>query len=148
MLARVLAPRLGIAAAAAAALLPRRRVRYQEERPGRLREYYEIGAELLGAPGDDADEEMLELFLRVLPSCAAASRCGWCSASPARSTTAARVPRREGRATLAARDRAARAAGGAAGGRALLRVVEDGAPAAAADLGDDGGGRGSSACAR
>ncbi|MEA2695608.1 MAG: phosphoribosyltransferase regulatory subunit [Acidobacteriota bacterium] len=69
MLARLLAPRL------ASLDLPLRLfyrgdvVRYQEERAGRLREFYQLGAELLCREGEDtgaADHEALRLFLRLL----------------------------------------------------------------------------------
>jgi ATP phosphoribosyltransferase regulatory subunit len=65
MLARLLAPRLG------ALELPLRLfyrgdvVRYQEERAGRAREFYQVGAELLGLAGDAAEREMLRLFLEL-----------------------------------------------------------------------------------
>lgn len=66
MLARLLAPRLP------ALDLPLRLyyrgdvVRYQEERAGRQREFYQAGAELLGVEGKAAALEILRLFLRVL----------------------------------------------------------------------------------
>ena len=66
MLARLLAPRLG------ALSLPLRLfyrgdvVRYEEERAGRQREFYQMGAELLGLPGEAAEHEMLRLFLDLL----------------------------------------------------------------------------------
>ncbi len=66
MLARLLAPRLE------ALLLPLRLfyrgdvVRYEEERAGRQREFYQMGAELLGLPGEEAEHEMLRLFLDLL----------------------------------------------------------------------------------
>jgi ATP phosphoribosyltransferase regulatory subunit len=69
LLARLLAPRL------AALELPLRLfyrgdvIRYQEERAGRLRELYQLGAELLTRDGADpgaADREALRLFLRLL----------------------------------------------------------------------------------
>ncbi len=72
MLARLLAPRL------AALDLPLRLfyrgdvVRYQEERFGRLRELFQVGAELLGgesSPG--ADREVLRLFLQLLQAAGA-----------------------------------------------------------------------------
>ena len=136
MLARVLAPRV------ASLELPLRlfyrgdRVRYQEERPGRLREYYEMGAELLGAPGEAADEEMLDLFLRVLQlrqDVKVRVVIGFAGALDRLLLECAP----EGRAALlrgiARRDRrAAREASST-----LLRVVEEGAPASAADLGDE-----------
>ena len=136
MLARVLAPRV------ASLELPLRlfyrgdRVRYQEERPGRLREYYEMGAELLGAPGEAADEEMLELFLRVLQlreGVRVRVVLGFAGALDRLLLECAA----EGRAALlraiARRDRrAARQASST-----LLRVVEDGAPPSPADLGEE-----------
>ncbi|HEV7786243.1 MAG TPA: ATP phosphoribosyltransferase regulatory subunit [Thermoanaerobaculia bacterium] len=65
MLARLLAPRL------ASLALPLRFyyrgdvVRYQEERAGRAREFYQLGAELLGLPGEAAEQEVLRLFLEL-----------------------------------------------------------------------------------
>ncbi len=65
MLARLLAPRL------ASLSLPLRLyyrgdvVRYQEERAGRAREFYQLGAELLGLPGETAEQEVLRLFLQL-----------------------------------------------------------------------------------
>ena len=111
-------------------------MRYQEERPGRLREYYEMGAELLGAPGADADEEMLDLFLRVLQLRDGVKVRVVVGFAGALDRLLLECPA-EGRAALlrsiARRDRRAARQAGAA----LLRVVEDGAPAAAADLGDE-----------
>jgi ATP phosphoribosyltransferase regulatory subunit len=67
MLARLLAPRL------AALEMPLRVfyrgdvVRYEEERAGRQREFYQLGAELLGAlPDESAEREILHLFLQAL----------------------------------------------------------------------------------
>jgi ATP phosphoribosyltransferase regulatory subunit len=66
MLARLLAPRL------ASLPLPLRLfyrgdvVRYEEERAGRQREFYQVGAELLGLPGEAAEREILRLFLEAL----------------------------------------------------------------------------------
>ncbi len=66
MLARLLAPQLqGLP-------LPLRLyyrgdvIRYEEERAGRQREFYQIGAELLGMPGEPAEREVLRLFLEML----------------------------------------------------------------------------------
>jgi ATP phosphoribosyltransferase regulatory subunit len=65
MLARLLAPRL------ASLSLPLRLyyrgdvVRYQEERAGRAREFYQLGAELLGLSGEAAEQEVLRLFLEL-----------------------------------------------------------------------------------
>ncbi len=66
MLARLLAPRL------ASLVLPLRLyyrgdvVRYQEERAGRAREFYQLGAELLGLAGGQAEREVLRLFLELV----------------------------------------------------------------------------------
>ncbi|HVT57268.1 MAG TPA: ATP phosphoribosyltransferase regulatory subunit [Thermoanaerobaculia bacterium] len=66
MLARLLAPRI------ATLPLPLRLfyrgdvVRYQEERAGLQREFYEMGAELVGLPGEQAEHDMLLLFLELL----------------------------------------------------------------------------------
>lgn len=66
MLARLLAPRL------AALEMPLRVfyrgdvVRYEEERAGRQREFYQLGAELLGVPDESAEREILRLFLQAL----------------------------------------------------------------------------------
>jgi len=66
MLARLLAPRLG------SMQLPLRLyyrgdvVRYHEEQAGRMREFYQVGAEILGVEEAAADREALTLFLRFL----------------------------------------------------------------------------------
>lgn len=66
MLARLLAPRIG------ALDLPLRLfyrgdvIRYEEERAGRQREFYQVGAEVLGVPGEPAEAEALRLFLELL----------------------------------------------------------------------------------
>lgn len=66
MLARLLAPRL------ASLELPLRVfyrgdvIRYEEERAGRQREFYQVGTELLGIPDESAEREILRLFLEAL----------------------------------------------------------------------------------
>ncbi len=66
MLARLLAPRL------ASLELPLRLfyrgdvLRYQEERVGRQRETYQLGAEVLGLPGEDGERAALQKFLDLL----------------------------------------------------------------------------------
>ncbi len=66
MLARLIAPRL------AALELPLHLfyrgdvLRYQEEHAGRLRETYQLGAEVLGLPGEDGERLALERFLELL----------------------------------------------------------------------------------
>ena len=92
MLARLLAPRL------ASLELPLRLfyrgdvIRYQEERAGRPREFYQLGAELLGLAGERAEREVLRLFLEL--------------------ATAARRRRAAGGARLRRRARPAAAGGG------------------------------------
>jgi ATP phosphoribosyltransferase regulatory subunit len=136
MLARVLAPRVATLPLPLRLFYRGDRVRYQEERPGRLREYYEMGAELLGAPGEAADEEMLHLFLRVLQLrqdvkvrvvigfAGALDRLLLECPADGRAALLRAIARRERRVAREA-------------GSTLLRVVEDGVPAAAADLGDE-----------
>jgi ATP phosphoribosyltransferase regulatory subunit len=135
MLARVLAPRVASLALPLRLFYRGDRVRYQEERPGRLREYYEMGAELLGAPGDAADEEMLDLFLRVLQireGVRVRVVLGFAGALDRLLLECAEKDRAALLHAIARRDRrAARRAS-----PALLRVVEDGAPDSASDLGE------------
>jgi ATP phosphoribosyltransferase regulatory subunit len=82
MLARLLAPRLQ------ALPLPLRLfyrgdvVRYQEEGPGRQREFYEMGAELLGLPGEQAEHDMLQLFLDLLAAAAREGQPAGCPPPP------------------------------------------------------------------
>lgn len=66
MVARVLAPRLESLTLPLRLFYRGDLVRYQEERVGRLREYYELGAELFGVSGPEADEEILSLFLSLV----------------------------------------------------------------------------------
>lgn len=51
-------------------------VRFEEERPGRQREFYQVGAELLGVAGEEAEREMLRLFLRLLTAAEAEAASG------------------------------------------------------------------------
>ncbi len=66
MLARLLVPRL------ASLELPLRLfyrgdvVRYEEEHAGRQREFYQLGAEVLGLPGEEGEIESLRRFLELL----------------------------------------------------------------------------------
>ena len=146
MLARLLAPRL------AGLPLPLRLfyrgdvVRYEEERAGRQREFYQMGAELLG-PDPSAEREVLRLFLEALTQEGArevrvvlgfagaldglllGSRTGSGESGPADlAALAAAVARRE-------RDAARRAS------RGLLAVVESGLPEKPEDLGPEAAGR-------
>ena len=66
MLARLVAPRLESLDLPLAVYYRGDVVRFQEERPGRLRELYQLGAELLGVPGAEGEERMLRLFLELV----------------------------------------------------------------------------------
>jgi ATP phosphoribosyltransferase regulatory subunit len=140
MLARLLAPRLG------SLDLPLRLyyrgdvIRYEEERAGRQREFYQVGTELLGVPGEEGEREVLRLFLEAATAAGGTSLqvvLGFAGAldrlllaagaeDPAR--LAAAVARRE-------RGEVRRACG------TLLRIVENGLPARPEDLGDEAAGR-------
>jgi ATP phosphoribosyltransferase regulatory subunit len=63
MLARLLAPRLGSLSLPLRLFYRGDVIRYQEERAGRAREFYQLGAELLGLEGEGAEHEILRLFL-------------------------------------------------------------------------------------
>ncbi|HEX6203249.1 MAG TPA: ATP phosphoribosyltransferase regulatory subunit, partial [Thermoanaerobaculia bacterium] len=157
MLARLLAPMLAAAPAAAPAAgsplaLPLRLfyrgdvVRYEEERPGRQREFYQVGAELLGVPGVAAEREMLRLFLALLATTAAAGRgvrvvVGFAGAldRPLAEAAAAGADPAALAAALSRRERAAFSAAAAAGAgwaRTLRGVLEEGVPAQAEELGE------------
>lgn len=135
MLARLLAPRL------AHLPLPLRLfyrgdvVRQQEDRSGgRTRELYQLGAELLGAAGQAADEEVLRLFLSVLARSGAPRPqvvLGFAGALDELLLAAGGEGAGELARAVARRERgpARRAA------RALAQVVEDGLPADPDDLG-------------
>jgi len=141
MLARLLAPRL------ASLALPLRLyyrgdvVRYQEERAGRAREFYQLGAELLGLAGGEAEREVLRLFLElvtagrveglqvVLGFAGALDRLLLAARGGDPLRLAAAVARRE-------RGEVRRAAG-----RTLLDVVENGVPDRAEELGPEAEGR-------
>lgn len=65
MLARLLAPRLGSLSLPLRLFYRGDVIRYQEERAGRAREFYQLGAELLGVEGEGAEREVLRLFLEM-----------------------------------------------------------------------------------
>jgi ATP phosphoribosyltransferase regulatory subunit len=111
-------------------------IRYQEERAGRAREFYQLGAELVGLPGEAAEREVLRLFLElatavgggalqvVLGFAGALDRLLLAAATDDPVRLAAAVARRE-------RGEVRQA------GRALLAVVETGLPERPADLGPE-----------
>lgn len=65
MLARLLAPRLSSLELPLQLFYRGDVVRYQEERAGRAREFYQLGAELLGLAGERAERQVLRLFLEL-----------------------------------------------------------------------------------
>jgi ATP phosphoribosyltransferase regulatory subunit len=132
MLARLLATRLEAFELPARLFYRGDVVRYQENRVGRHRELFQLGAELLGAPGPAAEAEALGLFLRLLAGVAgsrprvvlglAGALDELLLACPEPVELARAIARRE-------RSVARRA------GRALLEVVEEGVPRNPAALG-------------
>lgn len=66
MLARLLAPRIGGLPLPLRVFYRGDVIRYEEERAGRQREFYQLGAELLGAGGEAGEREVLRLFLDAL----------------------------------------------------------------------------------
>lgn len=66
MLARLLAPRLSALELPLRVFYRGDVVRYEEERAGRQREFYQMGAELLGLADESAEREILRLFLEAL----------------------------------------------------------------------------------
>lgn len=140
MLARLLAPRM------ASLELPLRLfyrgdvLRYQEERAGRSREFYQLGAEVLGLPGEEGELEMLRHFLELLDIserrrlylvigfAGALDELLLRGGAGEAAALAEAVVRRERRAARAA-------------GSTLLAVVEDGLPADPSELGEAAAGR-------
>ena len=140
MLARLLAPRLGSLSLPLRLFYRGDVIRYQEERAGRAREFYQLGAELLGVGGEWAEREVLRLFLELATSVSGGALqvvLGFAgaldrllleadAADPVR--LAASVARRE-------RGEVRRAC------RGLLSVVENGLPDRPEDLGPEAAGR-------
>jgi ATP phosphoribosyltransferase regulatory subunit len=136
LLARLLAPRLGSLPLPLRLFYRGDVIRYQEERAGRAREFYQLGAELVGLPGEAAEREVLRLFLElatavgggalqvVLGFAGALDRLLLAAATDDPVRLAAAVARRE-------RGEVRQA------GRALLAVVENGLPERPADLGPE-----------
>jgi ATP phosphoribosyltransferase regulatory subunit len=143
MLARLLAPRLGSLPLPLRLFYRGDVVRFEEERAGREREFYQMGAELLGVAGPEAEREMLALFLDLLAG--ALPEPGGLPSSPPVQVVLGFAGALDGlllaaspsdpaglAAAVARRERAAvRAAP-----RALLEVVEEGLPRDPAALGE------------
>ncbi len=68
LLARLLAPRIQALEMPLRLFYRGDVIRYQEERAGRAREFYQVGAELLGLAGEQAEREVLRLFLELATS--------------------------------------------------------------------------------
>lgn len=66
MLARLLAPQLSALGQPLRLYYRGDVLRYQEERAGRQREFYQLGAELLGFDGEDGEAQAVEQFLELL----------------------------------------------------------------------------------
>lgn len=143
MLARLLAPRLGSLPLPLRVFYRGDVVRYEEERAGRQREFYQLGAELLGVPGEAGEREILRLFLEslaasgagadqpvqvVLGLAGALDRLIAGAGGDGAEALAAAVARRERGEVRRACSR-------------LLAVVETGLPERAEDLGEDAAGR-------
>lgn len=134
LLARILAPR--------SAVLPRPLrihyrgdvVRYGAARAGHRREFYQLGAELLGVAGESAEREILELFADLLATGESPIRLvlGFAGALD-EALAGCADPAAMARA-VARRERAA----ARLGGEALLEVVEDGVPRTSSALGKAG----------
>lgn len=144
MLARLLAPRLPSLELPLRLFYRGDVVRYQDERAGRQREFYQVGAELLGAGDDagsrDAGPEVLRVFLRLLSMGEARPIrvvLGFAGALDEVLLGAAGEAGAELAAALARRER--RQAGDAS--RLLHRLVETGLPEDPAELGAGAAGK-------
>lgn len=133
MVARLLAPRLPELDLPMRLFYRGDVVRWQQERAGRQREFYQVGAELLGVEGPEAAREVLRLFVRLLllgrvrPLRVVLGFAGALD----RLLAAAGDGAAEAAAAVARRERAATARLGPS----LRRLVRDGVPAEPADLG-------------
>lgn len=142
MLARLLAPRLHALELPLKVFYRGDVVRFEEERAGRQREFYQLGAELLGLAGERAEREMLRLFLRLLAAGSPDGRrmrvvLGFAGALDALLTASAgaveplelaEAVRRRERAVVREVPRV---------GEILLTIVEHGVPARPEDLGPE-----------
>lgn len=139
LLARLLAPRLGSFALPLRLFYRGDVVRYAEQRPGRMREFYQLGAEWIGPPGEAGalgEREMLARFLELI----AAADCpnarvvlGFAGALDEPLLASGEDPAALA-AAIARRERGVARAAGAV----LAQVVETGMPARADSLGAAG----------
>jgi len=152
LLARLLAPRIQALAMPLRLFYRGDVVRYQEERAGRAREFYQVGAELLGLAGEQAEREVLRLFLELATNAGQGAEqppfslqvvLGFAGAldglllaaevdDPVR--LAGAVARRE-------RGEVRRAGGIGGAGKTLLAVLENGVPERPEELGADAAAR-------
>lgn len=137
LLARLIAPRLGGLSLPLRLFYRGDVVRWAEERAGRLRESYQVGAELLGLDGEAAEAEVLRLFLDLVSSTGVPRPAVIVGFAGALDELLLAAGGPGGAADLAAavarRERSAvRRLGGSA---ALLEVVDKGVPADPAALG-------------
>lgn len=123
MLARLLVPRLPSLEMPLRLFYRGDVVRYEEEHAGRQREFYQLGGEILGLPGEAGEDEALRWFLELLTATGkrvlvvlgfAGALDGLLRESAAPAELAAAVVRRERRV--------------AAKGTVLRQVVEHGVP--------------------
>jgi ATP phosphoribosyltransferase regulatory subunit len=134
MLARLLAPRLESLALPLRLFYRGDVIRYELERPGRQRELYQLGAELVGVPEEAGEREVLDLFLDLANGVASGHLqivLGFAGALDALLVAAGEGDPAALAAAVARRER------GAVRGlsQALLRVIERGVPDRAEELG-------------
>lgn len=124
MLARLLAPHLDDLELPLCLYYRGDVVRHQPLRPGRMREYSQLGAELLGGDRAEADERMLTLFLDLLLT----ARGGNSAEDPAEDPEGADILPASGAGDNAADDAALRVVLGVAGAldEALLSAAGEG----------------------
>jgi ATP phosphoribosyltransferase regulatory subunit len=148
LLARLLAPRIQALEMPLRLFYRGDVVRYQEERAGRAREFYQVGAELLGLAGERAEREVLRLFLELATSVERTAGqdplalqvvLGFAGALDGLLLAAGMDDPVRLAEAVARRERGeVRRAGGIGGiGETLLAVLENGVPERPEDLGPD-----------
>jgi ATP phosphoribosyltransferase regulatory subunit len=139
MLARLLAPRLDSLSLPLRLFYRGDVIRYQEEKAGRAREFYQLGGELVGIAGEEAEREILRLFLEMATATGGGLQVvlGFAGALDQRLLAAATEDPVRLAAAVARRERGAvRQAC-----NTLLAVVENGLPDQPEDLGPEAAGR-------
>lgn len=141
MLARLMAPRLAALELPLSLFYRGDVVRYQEEQAGRMREFYQLGAERVGAVGEGVEGQILRLFLALLAESGARSTqvvLGLAGALDSLLLASAEAGGVEPLLAAVARRERSRVR---AAGPVLLEVVERGVPARPQDLGAVAGAR-------